>query len=165
MCDLQKDVAGPPCVQPDTSPPFWGNDCSYIYAVASALFILGAVNPLPNMDLLVSPGNQDGSRVPGWMFFFLLFVFVLHFFGWDVKAGTTEMSWGMSMIISLTVCHIMPSVCVFSTYSPETLCHTCWKMLFLLSNGPFSGSTFVHSRGKMGISNTSIGSTPRPTFQ
>eukprot|EP00434_Breviolum_minutum_P019363 symbB.v1.2.017070.t1/scaffold1283.1/size126978/9 len=36
-----------------------GNDCSYIYAVASALFILGAVNPLPNMDLLVSPGNQD----------------------------------------------------------------------------------------------------------
>ena len=51
--------------------PFRGNDCSYVYAVAAAFFILGALNPLPNMDLLVSPGNQDGSfwelLQRGWM--------------------------------------------------------------------------------------------------
>ena len=140
--------------------------------MASALFILGAVNPLPNMDLLVSPGNQDGSRVPGWMFFFLLFVFVLHFFGWDVKAGTTEMSWGMSMIISLTVCHIMPSVCVFSTYSPGNpssylLKNATWKTkcfpfeqwsLFAVDIRSFSGGKWVFLIHPLDL-------PPRPTFQ
>ena len=66
-CVSFKDVAGPPGVLSWAPGPFRGNDCSYVYAVAAALFILGALNPLPNMDLLVSPGNQDGSRelLPG----------------------------------------------------------------------------------------------------
>ena len=81
-----KDVAGPPGVQVGTFPSDRGNDCSYVYAVAAALFILGALNPLPNMDLLVSPGNQDGSRErisgDGWNNYFLYFEKVLHFSGW-----------------------------------------------------------------------------------
>ncbi|CAL1132666.1 unnamed protein product, partial [Cladocopium goreaui] len=36
-----------------------GNDCSYIHSVAESLFILGSLKSLPDMDLLVSPGNQD----------------------------------------------------------------------------------------------------------
>ena len=35
-----------------------GNDCSYIHSVAESLFILGSLKSLPDMDLLVSPGNQ-----------------------------------------------------------------------------------------------------------
>lgn len=86
------------CCRATLCPTARGNDCSYIYAVAAALFILGAVNPLPNMDLLVSPGNQDGSRVPRWMFqcFFLLLFFT---FSGMLNLGQLRCVGGMSMII------------------------------------------------------------------
>ncbi|CAK9106254.1 unnamed protein product [Durusdinium trenchii] len=41
-----------------------GNDCSYVRAVAEALFIVGSVKPWPEMDLLVSPSNQDRFQAP-----------------------------------------------------------------------------------------------------
>ena len=37
--------------------PFF--DCSYVLAVMSALSIIGRLKPLPDVDLLVSPSNQD----------------------------------------------------------------------------------------------------------
>eukprot|EP00931_Biecheleriopsis_adriatica_P096011 TRINITY_DN69656_c0_g1_i1.p1 TRINITY_DN69656_c0_g1~~TRINITY_DN69656_c0_g1_i1.p1 ORF type:complete len:537 (+),score=90.54 TRINITY_DN69656_c0_g1_i1:46-1656(+) len=41
-----------------------GNDCSYVSAVTTAIFILGAFRPLPDMELFVSPLNQDRETTP-----------------------------------------------------------------------------------------------------
>ncbi|CAJ1326828.1 unnamed protein product [Effrenium voratum] len=41
-----------------------GNDCSYIHAVAQALHIVGTLKPLPDLDLLLSPSNQDRYTAP-----------------------------------------------------------------------------------------------------